>query len=337
MRKKAIIVCLCVVTAAGLAITLWVKSSSIKKLPDLSRIVVDVKVQRLERVLFSLNSKEEIRTFLAENASFATQFLGMGRHMDEGELVERLYAMVQDEHIQALHKEVERVFGDFSAVEQQFKEAFRYLLYYYPDFKVPQLATFITGMGRDLFLGEDLIVIGLDFFMGEGAKFRPIELPEYILRAYEPAYIVPKTMLLLSRDFIETDESDQTLLAEILHYGKAYCFAQAMLPTVASNVILGYTPEQWAAVMEHQDVVWQHFIEEALLYTTNHFIKNKYISDRPFTSEIGQGCPGNIGRWLGWEVVKSYRQKHNEVSLPALMQNTDTQALFSQAKYRPGK
>ena len=337
MRKLVIISCLCIAVAAGLYAVLSAQASSRRKVPDVSHITVHVEIQRLEQVLFGLDNKEAIRAFLKDNTLFATQFLGLSSPRAEEELVERLYAMIKDPHIQALYQEVQRVFGDFSAIQRQFETGFRYLRYYYPAFKLPKLATFITGMGTDLHVSDDLIVIGLDFFMGEGAQFRPIELPPYILRAYQPAYIVPKTILLLSQQFIETNDTDQTLLADMLYYGKAYYFTQVLLPAVEASVILAYTPEQLAAVEQHQDIVWEHFIENELLYVTNHLTKHKYISDRPFVSEIGRRCPGNIGRWLGWEIVKRYMKKHTDVSLPALMSNSNAQELFIQSSYRPKK
>jgi gliding motility-associated lipoprotein GldB len=322
---------------AGLYAVLQAQYAAKKKSPDLSGITVHLAIKRLEKVLFSLDSKEEIRAFLKGNTLFATQFLGLTSRRDEDALVEKLYAMVHNANLQALYQEVQRVFGDFSAIQQQLEGAFCYLRYYYPHFKIPQVVTFITGMGIDLHLSEDLIVVGLDFFMGEGAKFRPIELPEYLLKTYQTAYIVPKIILLLSQKFIETNDADQTLLADMLYYGKAYYFAQAMLPEVDVSVILAYTKEQLAEVENHQDVIWEHFIGQELLYVTNHLTKNNYLNDRPCTSEIGQRCPGNIGRWLGWEIVKSYMKKHAEADLPALMCNPDTQALFAQSGYRPRK
>ena len=337
MRKRAIIAGLCIAVLTSIYLVLKTRNSSQQYAPDVSHITVHVEVQRLEQVLFALDSKADIRAFLQEHADFATQFLGLSSPGVEEELAERLHAMIKNPDIQALYQEVQQFFGDCSAIRQQFEAAFRYLRYYYPDCKVPQLATFITGMGKDLYISPDLIVIGLDFFMGEGAKFRPIELPDYILRAYEPDYIVPKTILLLSQQFIETDSSDQTLLAEMLYYGKAYYFAQALLPDVKPSVLLAYTPEQLADVEQHQEVVWEHFIDQELLYVTNHLTKNQYVRDRPFVPEIGQRCPGNIGRWLGWEIVKSYMKKHTTVSLPALMSNPNVQELFTQSGYRPRK
>lgn len=304
---------------------------------DVDHINIQVKIQRLEKKLFSLRDKKGIRAFLQENQLFATQFLGMSSSSTKEALIERLYSMIRDPHMHTLHQETQRIFGDLSTIQEQFKTAFQHLKHYYPDFKVPQIATFITGMGTDLYLSKDLIVIGLDFFMGEGAKFRPIAMPDYLLKGYQPAHIVPKISLLLSQQFIQIDNNDATLLADMLHYGKAYYFAQALLPQVEASALLDYTPVQLADVERHQATVWEHFIERELLYTTNHLTKNKYLSNRPFVVEIGPRCPGHVGRWLGWEIVKKYMQRHANVSMPALMKNANSQTLFTQSKYRPKK
>ena len=142
-------------------------------------------------------------------------------------------------------------------------------------------------------------------------------------------------MLLLSQQFNETHGTDRTLLADMIHYGKAYYFTKAVLPFVEDSLLLAYTAQQFEEVQQHQTVVWEHFIENELLYETDPSLINKYISERPFTMEIGPRCPGRIGRWLGWEIVKSYMVSHPSVSLPALMNNADAQVIFTQSKYRP--
>jgi hypothetical protein len=83
-----------------------------------------------------LESGEKIRAFLKDHALFAAQFLGLTSQREENILVERLDAVVHNANIQALYQKVRRVFGDFSAMQQQFERAFRYLLYDYPDFKI---------------------------------------------------------------------------------------------------------------------------------------------------------------------------------------------------------
>ncbi|MEL6412695.1 MAG: gliding motility lipoprotein GldB, partial [Bacteroidota bacterium] len=300
-----------------------------------SAITVHLDIKRLEQILFKLDTRAEISAFLQAHPLFAKQFLSLSPHNTPERMIERLYAMIHNPGMQDLYQEVQRIFGDLTAVEQQLNQAFQYLQYYYPDFQVPQVATFITGMGTDLYVSKDLIVLGLDFFMGKGAKYRPQELPQYLLRTYQPENIVPKTMLRLARQFIQTAPKDRTLLADMLYYGKAYYFVKALLPEVDEYLLLGYTQKQLADVQRHQRLIWEHFIEQKLLYTTKRLCKNKYIDERPFTAEIGQSCPGKIGRWLGWAIIKKYMQDHPHVHLSALLKNPNAKSLFIQSKYRP--
>ena len=181
MQNIVIIFCLCIAVAPGLYTVWTAKTSSRQKAPDVSHITVHLEIQRLAQMFFALDSKEAICAFLENNKLFAMQLLGLAPYKAREALVEQLDAMIKDSNIQALYQEVQQVFGDFAAIKQQFEAAFRYLRYYYPDFKLPQIATLITGRGIDLHVSDDWIVMGLDFFMGDGVKFRPIELRHIFL------------------------------------------------------------------------------------------------------------------------------------------------------------
>ena len=335
MRKIAVFSTICAIIAICCYVIWQRHHHYFRKKPNVDNIAIHLEIQRLEEVLFGLETQEEIRNFLQTHSRFASRFLGLSPQDEGKQCIAELYRMTHDPGMGDLHQEVQRVFGDLTAVREELTKAFKYLKYYYPDFEPPLITTFITGMGTDLYVSSDLIVIGLDFFLGEDSKYRPLELPQYILRTYQPTSIVPKIMLLLSQQFIKTQRDNATMLADMLCFGKACCFAQAMLPDVAPNILLGYTDVQLAAVAQNQDIVWEHFIEQELLYTTDHEAKRKYLHERPFTGEIDYECPGSIGRWLGWEILKRYMQRHPQVSLPALMADVEVQKLFTQAKYRP--
>ena len=249
-------------------------------------------------------------------------------------LVNSLYQLIQNVYMDTLYQEVQHIFKDFSTIKQQLESAFRYIRYYYPSYHIPKIATFITGMGSDIYADDSLIVIGLDFFLGQGAKFRP-HLPQYILKNYQPAYVVPKVMFGISQQFNAMNSDDGTLLADMIDYGKSCYFTQSVMPYTADSLIIGYTAQQLAAAQQNQSIIWEHFILHKLLYETNHLVIDKYISERPFTLEIGQECPGRIGIWLGWAIVKKYMALHQFMSLPDLMHNADAQSIFMQSKYRP--
>ena len=302
---------------------------------NLSDIPVSLEIKRLEDSLFNLQTKAEIANFLEHHQLLAEEFLDIKDDQEKNKLIDKLYDMVHDASIQALYQEVQHKFKDITKLQSELEYAFKCLKYYYPTFEVPQVVTLITGMGSDLHVSKQLIVISLDSFLGEGAKFRPLRMPDYILRTYQPQYILSKLILLLSQQFNVENLKDNTLLQDMLYAGKAYYFTKTLLPEVSDAIILGYTEAQYSDTEKHQRIVWQHFIDHELFYETNHMVKKKYLGDRPFTSEIGYGCPGNIGGWLGYQIIKKYMKNNSNITLPMLMQNTDAQYLFMQAKYQP--
>jgi hypothetical protein len=63
--------------------------------------------------------------------------------------------------------------------------------------------------------------------------------------------------------------------------------------------------------------------------------KQKFLGDRPKTLEVGEQCPGRIGQWVGWQIVKKYMETHPDVSLPQLMQMNDAEKIFKESRYKP--
>ena len=88
-------------------------------------------------------------------------------------------------------------------------------------------------------------------------------------------------------------------------------------------------------VNENQEIIWANLIENELLYERNDYMKNKFIGERPNVSEISENCPGRVGAWLGWEIVKKYMDKNSDVTISELMAETDAHKIFQMAKYRP--
>ena len=225
------------------------------------------------------------------------------------------------------------MFADLKGLEAEFADAFRHVKHYYPAFRAPQIHTLVTGFGSDLFVSDSLIVVGLDYYLGERGKYRP-NVPMYLQRRYRPEYLVPSSVTLLSQSYNATDARNKSLLAEMIFYGKAYEFTKAMLPNAPDSLIIGYTGKQLIDTETNQAVVWAHFVEKKLLYETANARKIKYTGERPHTPEISSDCPGTIGRWLGWKIVREYRKRHPDVTLPNLMKNSDAQAIFTQSKYK---
>jgi hypothetical protein len=186
-----------------------------------------------------------------------------------------------------------------------------------------------------MYVSDSLIVIGLDYYLGENATYRPLNIPGYILKRYRKENIVPNSLLLLSEKYNKIDVRDKTLLAEMIFFGKAFYFSKQMLPCVADSIFLGYTPKEMRDIFYSQEIIWANFIENEALFDTNHLIKDKFIAERPKTFEIGQNCPGRIGRWIGWEIVKSYMENNSDIPLPDLMKISSSRTVFERSGFKP--
>ncbi|MEM9981686.1 MAG: gliding motility lipoprotein GldB [Bacteroidota bacterium] len=307
-------------------------------LPDVEvgNIEVEVRIERLDERLFALEGKEGIQAFLKQYAGFAEGFLQQSRYPSDTILINALYQMVTDSSLQVLQQEVNQAFGDMKKVEEDFEAAFKRIKYYYPDFRAPKIQTIVTGYGKgsDLYVSEDLIVIGLEFFMGPDYRFQPEE-PEYIARRYRSETIVPFVVQILSARYNQFDDTNRTALTDMIFYGKSYYFMQSVIPCLPDSVVLGYTSAQMDSIQKYKEVIWAHYIDRNVFYETSHLIKKDYIDDAPFTLPISQTwCPGAIGRWTGLRIVKKYMQRNEDTSLPTLMTNTDALDILEASKYK---
>ncbi len=333
MKKVGVIA---VVFCLGLSL-FSCKNNACNDKADLDNIKADVKISRLEQSLFLVKDKEDAKSFMDNNPLFSSVFLQRSKYPSDTIIQGMLVKLATDPKLDTLYMDSEKAFANTDTLKGQFDEAFRHIKYYYPDFKEPEINTIITGMGSDLFVNDSLIVIGIDFFLGNQSKYRPAMLPEYVQKKYQKKYMVPLIIREVSRKYVEFDPLDNTLLAEMIWHGKALYFIKQMMPCVEDSILLGYTPEQMKGVTTHLPDIWNHFVSQKLLFETSHAKVNKYVTERPYTAEIGPKCPGMIGAYLGYEIVKKYMELNSDVTLAQLMANKDVKAIFSKSKFKPEK
>jgi len=301
--------------------------------PDLSEIGVEVKVKALEDTLFSCESVAEVKSFL-KGHSYLQQFYFEGPTQDTS-LAFQLYEQIRNKELRSFKNQIDSLLGNRQEnLQKPLEEAFRHLKYYYPDFQPPRVETIVTGFtGNDLYISDSLIIIGLEYFGGPKATFRP-QVYTYQLRRYQQEYLIPSILFFMSDRYVRTDPQDQTLLADMVGYGKAFEFVKHMRPEMPDSLILGFSERDLMRTCNSQTQLWAFFVQNKLLYQKGELIKQKYVGERPFTPEIGEGVPGGIGRWLGWRIVSMYLANNPEVTLPELMKNPDARQILQQSGYK---
>jgi hypothetical protein len=305
-------------------------------IPETSGIKVEMKLTSLSDSLASVSSKAALVKILDGHKILREFFFKRAQYPNDSAFINELYKRFTNIHLDTLALEVKRVFGDEEKLKAEFTQAFKNLKYYYPEIRAPRIETVISGFETDMYVSDSLIIVGLDYYLGKGAKFRP-NMYDYMLRQYNPENIVPSTMLIYGIDprINHMDENNKTALADMVSYGKSFYFAKQMVPCTPDSVFIWYSSEEIKGAQENQDLIWARIIEDKLLYSTSHVLKQQYLGDRPKTAQVGADCPGRIAQWVGWQVVKSYIKEHPDRTLPDLMKSGNADKLFEESKYKP--
>jgi hypothetical protein len=294
-----------------------------------------VQVERLEQSFFAIKNEADAQQFLARNPLLANQFLQRRQYPSDAALAATLTRLATNQGLQKLGKETVAEFSSTDTLQLELKQLMQHVRYYFPDFRVPPVKTFVSGLSQDLFVNDSLMVLSLDFFVGPKASYRP-NVPGYILRRYTPAHLMPTVAQAISSKYNQAPPADkQNMLGEMVQLGKALYFTERVLPCTPDSVLIGYTAKELSNLQYNEGKVWAHFIEKNLIYNTSPFTIQKYVSERPNVPEIDKTAPGRIGAWVGWQIVRKYMDTHPEVTLAQLMANKDPQAILNESRYRP--
>ena len=302
--------------------------------PDVSTIQVEVAIESLEDSLFACQSVEAVERFLGRHP-FLSQVYFPDVAPQDTSLAPVLYEHIRNPALRGFKQEVDSLFSDKTQqLAQPLGEAFKHIKYYYPQFKVPRVVTMVTGfMGSDLYISDSLIIIGLDYFGGPEATYRP-QVYDYQLARYQRGYLVPSILFFMADQYNRTDPRDKTLLADMVGYGKSFEFVKHCVPQTPDSLILGFSEDNLKRTYNSQTQIWAFVVENRLLYEKATLVKQKYVGERPFTPEIGPDVPGGIGRWLGWRIVSRYMEENPKVTLPELMNNPNAQHILQQSGYK---
>ncbi|MCE7067668.1 gliding motility protein [Dyadobacter sp. CY326] len=300
---------------------------------DTSTETVNVVSENLDQELLACKSVGDVSVFLNKRPHLLQIYFAESQ-TDANQLAAHLFSIIQNPDFQAFNSQLDSLIGDRkTTILNPLGEAFKQIKYHFPAFKIPKVQFISTGFtGNDLYISDSLIIIGLDYFGGPDARFRP-DVFDYQLRRYQKDYIVPSIVFFESNQFNKMDPTDNSLLADMVGYGKGYAFVKQVMPNTPDNLILGYSPDNLRRTYASQRDIWAYFVSAKLLYEKVELRKKKFIEERPFTTEIGPKVPGAIARWLGWRIVNRFRAENPGITLAELMETDNAPRILQDSGY----
>lgn len=245
---------------------------------------------------------------------------------------------VQDKYIREVYTKSQEQFADLDWLQKDLGQVWQRYREGFPGRIVPTVITYLSPFSSNVMAMDSLLGVGLHFYFGQDYKYYPtLQLPGYMIRKMERAYIVSD----LLRGWLEseffTDSVEKNCLSQMIFQGKILFASEVIAPEMPDTIRTGYSQKQLEWTNENEANIWSFFIEQEMLYKTNPKVYLKYIHDGNTTSGFPKEAPARLGGYIGWQIVRSYMQTHPEVTLEQLFKTNDAQFILANSGYKPPK
>ena len=335
-----------VVIITVLFCSILLSCSNHEKIPDVSNIKISLSTDRFEKHLFDTTAHNlfaYLRKLQSNDPSFTNAYLTTILNVDPTWPPDSAAVYVNGfiKAYRPIYDSTEKIFSDFTPYENEIKRGLQFVKYYFPSYKVPEKVITYIGPadGYGDILSDDALIVGLQHHLGKDFSLYKSELvqqtyPEYLSSRFEPGYIHVNCLKNIVNDLYPEKTDDKPLANQMVEKGKRLYLLSKFLPGTEEYKLIGFTKKQLEDAYSHEPVIWDLFVKNAYLQTIDKNIIKNYIGESPKTPELGEGAPGNIGSFAGWQIVKKYMQKNVATTVQQLM-NLDAEIIFQQAKYKP--
>ncbi len=324
--------------------------------PDVSRIKVDLAVERFDKDFFGIDSNSMVSALPALQNKypgflhiFVNYILGLGPLNPDNPA-----AYEGSKHFlhltKPLYDSAQTIFSNTDDIKNNFENAFRFVKNYFPGYKTPSKIITLVGpidgmaqMGTDHsanFIGPDFLGISLQFYLGKNFSayndeyFITNVAPQYRSRRFEKQYIVPDAMKLVADDLFPDNTTGKPLIEQIIEKGKQWWLLDKFLPESADSLKTGYTQKQLEWCKINEGLIWNYIVTNENLYTVDPVSIQTYIGESPSTQNMPEQSPGNIGPWIGWQIVRKFAQNNAALTVEQVMKS-DAKKILEEAKYKP--
>jgi hypothetical protein len=219
-------------------------------------------------------------------------------------------------------------------------EAFKRFHFYFPTYTLPKQIIYFIGPLETYgnVVTKDGLAIGLQLYMGAASSWYDSEqistiYPSYISRQFAPEYIVVNSIQNILNDYDPLAINGKQLIDQMIEIGKRQYILSQCLPTASDTLLLGYTGNQLKAIKENAGDIWTFLSSQNRLFSVDPNLTSAILREAPYNDYFGEDIPGNVGKYIGYEIVKSWMSQQNGKSKSDLNQllKTPAKTIFDQA------
>tara|TARA_B100000767_G_scaffold41714_1_gene35377 strand:+ start:15381 stop:16367 length:987 start_codon:yes stop_codon:yes gene_type:complete len=294
----------------------------------INSIPVKINIDRFDLKFYNANPDEYLQLKKSYPYLFPNQY------------PDSIWIKRQRDSIQTLlHRQIKNIFPSLKPVEDNLKQLYKHIKYYFPQIQDPHIVTVVNNVDYQskVIFTDSLLIISLDTYLG--SKNLIYEgIPNYIVKDMELLYMMSHVIDELGTSVVKIPE-DRTFLGQMIYYGKKQYLKDLLMPSELDKIKISYSNTEIDWVRNNERYIWQYFIENELLYKTQSSLLSRFIEPAPFSKfylEIDNETPGRVGQWLGWQIVRSFVDKNPEFTLDELLV-IPAEELFNKSNYKPAK
>lgn len=315
--------------------------------PNVSGIKADLKIQRFDREFFSLDTNNLANSLqqLRQKEPFTDLYIGYMTPVNdiaknENDRIQKLKEYIGN--IKLLYDSAQRKYPDLGWLEKELSQEMKYVKYYFPSFTIPKAYSTVEGFNPEdaeeiygVMYGNDVLVISLQMFLGKNfSGYSPQFYFDYLRRRFEKEYIARNSMMKIAESFFPNGQG-MSLIEQMISKGKQWWLLGKFMPDTPDSIITGFSQEQLEWCKENEGQIWNKILIDAGdIYTKDPVTIQNYIGEGPRTQGMPEASPGNIGPWVGLQIVKKFVEKNPSIK-PVDLINTAPRKILDDAKYKP--
>jgi hypothetical protein len=313
-----------------------------KQVPDVSGIRVNLQVDRFEASFFALDTvhlNQSLQQLASRYPGFTQDFLFniLGTTPDSASKDVPYFIRTYKSMATVAAKK----YADLGPVETSLKRGFQFMHYYFPGYRLPaRLVTFIGPINSyGNIITKDALAVGLQLYMGKSYSLYQDEqgqalYPAFVSRRFDAPYIPVNCIRNILDDMYPDKSNGRPLVEQMIESGKRLYVLEKLLPDLPDSIRTGYTAKQLSFCAYNEQRIWSFFVQNDLLFSNDPNTVRDYLTDAPNTASLGDASPGNIGQYVGRQIVGKWMEKNEKTPLDMLMK-TPPKQLFDEARYKP--
>lgn len=317
-----------------------------KGIPDVSGIEVSVPIVRFDNDFFSIdtnNISAGLQKLQQQHPEFYVDFMQQILGVSGADTNFNTVAVTKEffRGYKSIYDSLQSSYNETGWLQKDLEQSFRFVKYYFPKYKSGKAILFVGPFDAPgVALTQSGLAIGLQQYAGSnfsvyqsapGQEMFPI----YISRRFDKKYIVANCMKAVVQDIFPDNRGAKPLIEQMVERGKQWYLLDKLMPETADSIKTGYTQHQLDWCNDYEGMIWSQIVKNEDLNSLSPAVIQTYIGEGPFTQGMSQeDSPGNIGQWIGWQIVKKYAAKNSNLK-PEEVMTTPAAKIIEEAKYKP--